>query len=136
VIHGDFKGKNVLLNIIKESNMHDHLSSYSLFVLQVKLIDFGESEFRSVDGGGEFTKKRDSLPSMAPEIFKDDGESYTFSADVYNFALVFCKVLTGNISFASEVRSKHLEIIQSGKRPPLPYQGDYCPAFLSRFIKR
>jgi serine/threonine protein kinase len=64
---------------------------------------------------------------MAPKTLKDDGGSYTFSTDFYSFALVFYEVLIRNLPFDGEVQSKHLEIIRSERKPPLPHQGDYCP---------
>jgi hypothetical protein len=130
VMHRDLKSNNVLINVVE--NEDEGISSS----VQAKLTDFGESKLTLRDS--RFTTKMVGATRWrAPEVFEDEQnpETYTKSADVYSFAVIFSEVLTGETPFSD---IKHMEIFKSvcsGVRPSLPDE-EYCPAYLSALIRK
>jgi len=131
VMHRDLKSNNVLINVVED--VDEGISSS----VQVKLTDFGLSKLKLHDP--VFTTKMvGNTRWRAPEVFQDERnlEKYTYSADVYSFAVIFSEVLTGetpypHIKFNAEI----FKSVCNGVRPSLPDE-EYCPAYLSALIRK
>jgi serine/threonine protein kinase len=122
VVHHDLKASNVLINI--GEGQDDSL-------LSVKLADFGLSKLKLHDSKYT-TKMVGTTRWRAPEAIEDEAniEKYIKSANVYNFALVFFEVLTGEIPFEGVHLTNLLQCIRNEMRPQLP-PVEYCPSYLS-----
>ncbi|CAM6069760.1 unnamed protein product [Sphagnum tenellum] len=131
VMHRDLKANNVLINVVEGPD--GQLSSSSV---QVKLTDFGDAKLQLHDSGYT-TPMVGTTWWRAPEVYEveENRVKYTKPADVYSFSMLCFEVLTGHVPFKGEKRTTLLESIHKGVRPQLP-DVDYCPDYLSAFIKK
>lgn len=131
IIHRDLKPENILL---------DHWPGFKDDEEQftVKIADFGScrENFNTDILTRELTGNRGTSVYMAPEVKEVDPEGstrtplrYSKAADVYSFAMVCYKVLTGN---DPNVRAKNAK---QGKRPEVK-PSSLCPPVLVSLMRR
>ena len=121
IIHRDLKPGNVLL--------HGDVATGSY---TAKLADFGVATMtQNRPDEGEYTAETGTYRWMAPEVIRH--ESYTFSADVFSYALVAWQLLTREEPFAglSQIEAAGKVALELA-RPPLP---PGTPGPVSRLIR-
>ncbi|KAJ3031087.1 hypothetical protein HDV00_008510, partial [Rhizophlyctis rosea] len=113
VIHGDFKGVNVLIN---ESG-HAQISDFGFATVRAYVTQRSSSNAND-DGTG-------TLRWMSPELL--DGAQMSTASDVYAFAITWWEVLTqGELPYINVTSNMILmELIKKGKRPPRPSPDTY-----------
>ena len=99
-VHRDLKSSNILLN----AEYHP------------KLTDFGVSS--EVSSRKEMTAETGTYRWMAPEVTQH--QPYSFSADVYSFAMVMFELLTRNVPFQDRTAILAAVSAIKGERPPVP----------------
>ncbi|EIN07908.1 kinase-like protein, partial [Punctularia strigosozonata HHB-11173 SS5] len=111
VIHGDVKGRNILV----DGEHHARLSDFGLSTTIL-----GTETLASVT---ETSANRGSLRYMAPELLDHtvDSVALTIRADVYGFAMAMWEIFEGRIPF-HEIRVDYVVVlkIKDGVRPPRP----------------
>lgn len=127
VLHRDLKSLNILVNPRPRN-----ISSSELYY-DLKLLDFGRSKCNMQDS--LFSSVVAPRRWRAPEVFKDEdviSTKYTWSSDVYSFAMVCYEILSGDMPF-QEVDSKELReaVCDDHERPELPAN---CPRDLLELI--
>ncbi|KAJ3042911.1 hypothetical protein HK097_001868, partial [Rhizophlyctis rosea] len=122
VIHGDFKGVNVLIN---ESG-HAQISDFGFATVRAYVTQ--RSSGKATDDG------TGTLRWMSPELL--DGAPLSTASDVYAFAITWWEVLTqGELPYVNVSSNMILmELIKKGKRPSRPDQctSDEIWAFIER----
>jgi serine/threonine protein kinase len=98
----------------------------------VKLSDFGHSKCNEQDS--LFSSVVAPPRWRAPEVFRDEdmiSNKYTWSSDVYSFAMVCYEILSGDFPFQELLPGDLHEAICDGERPELPAN---CPDDLLELI--
>lgn len=96
-IHRDLKDTNVLI----DNNGHPHITGFT------------PSAY--LEEGQKLDAKIGTPLYMAPEVIKGE---YDFSADVYSFAILMNKILTGKESIGEEKHAyRHMQQVLDGCRP-------------------
>lgn len=126
VLHRDLKSPNILI----KPGRSPHEAGYVL-----KLSDFGRSKCNEQDS--RFYSVVAPPSWRAPEVFRDEemvSSAYTWSSDVYSFAMVCYEILSGDLPFQDTGMSfaELREAICDGMRPELPAN---CPEELLELIE-
>jgi serine/threonine protein kinase len=103
IIHRDVKSENFFL----DSKKHPRVADFGLAKMHLEGIEMS-------------TNKAGSMPYMAPEILAQDGR-WSFTADVYAYAIVFWEVVTGSLYESPKFQLKKLsdQNDEGPGRPPL-----------------
>ena len=118
VIHRDLKTRNVMVR----SNG------------QAVIMDFGLARSYEPADKEEGTKTIGVMGTpgyMSPEQILD--EPLDQRSDVYSLGIIFCELLSGNVPFGSDLRSRLAHLEKSGKSPQLPSS---VPSSLNRIIQK
>lgn len=123
IIHRDVKPDNILL--------HGDPQNTNRFV--VKLTDFGLAKKLEQEDKDEHTAETGTYRYMAPEVTRHD--PYSFSVDVYSFAIVLWQLLTRETPFSTNVSQVEAagRVALYHDRPPLPCE---TPSKVKNIIKR
>jgi len=113
ILHRDLKSLNVLINDVSD----------------VKLIDFGLARVRE----SNMTKAVGTTSWMAPEVLF--GQPYSFSADVYSFAIVLWELLTLREPY-EDVTIQVYDYIRKGGRPTLPKKPTSVQKMVIKLIQK
>ncbi|KAM9980433.1 hypothetical protein ACTFIZ_004439 [Dictyostelium cf. discoideum] len=104
IIHRDLKPDNVLIvSLDPESS------------ICAKISDFGTC--REINGKYNLNSKAGTTRYMSPEALK--GLSYTYSTDVYSFAILFFELLSGRVPFKEIPKDEIERFVHLGTRPRL-----------------
>ncbi|KZT53898.1 kinase-like protein [Calocera cornea HHB12733] len=110
LVHGDIKGKNVLIN---ESGVP-------------VLCDFGLAAYEELERATTTLATHGTMRWMAPERLSPDtfglttSKTRTTTADVYSFGLTAYEILSGQIPFYGKSDWDAILAIVAGNRPPIP----------------
>ena len=130
IIYRDLKPENVLINDSPTA------PSTNLYELRIKIADFSISKPIQNPAVSEktFTKQVGTSIYRAPEVMTDEEKIYGTSVDVFSFAMVCFKILSGSEPFEGEFQ--RVALIRKGKRPDLSKElGDRCPRYLQKCIE-
>ncbi|XP_002468033.2 mitogen-activated protein kinase kinase kinase 2 [Sorghum bicolor] len=132
VVHGDVKGRNVLLGCPRDAQGQGCGGA--------KLADFGAARLVSDDAATTPRGPRGTPAWMAPEVAR--GGVATPASDVWALGCTALELLTGNrpwseLGGASEVGELLLLVGFGGKRPAIPAcLSDACRDFLDKCLRR
>ncbi|KAK5576002.1 hypothetical protein RB653_007138 [Dictyostelium firmibasis] len=104
IIHRDLKPENVLIVSLNPESS-----------ICAKVSDFGTS--KETNGKYNFNSKVGTTRYMSPEALA--GLSYTYSTDVYSFAILFFELLSGRLPFREIPKKDIAGFVHLGTRPRL-----------------
>ncbi|EAL72625.2 hypothetical protein DDB_G0270550 [Dictyostelium discoideum AX4] len=104
IIHRDLKPDNVLIVSFDPDSS-----------ICAKISDFGTC--REINGKHELNSKAGTTRYMSPEIL--EGLPYTYSTDVYSFAILFFELLSGRVPFREIPKREIPRFVRLGTRPRL-----------------
>ncbi|KAM9984080.1 hypothetical protein ACTFIY_000759 [Dictyostelium cf. discoideum] len=104
IIHRDLKPHNVLIVSFDPDSS-----------ICAKISDFGTC--KEINGKHELKSRAGTTRYMSPEIL--EGLPYTYSTDVYSFAILFFELLSGRVPFGEIPKKELLRFVRLGTRPRL-----------------
>lgn len=126
VAHRDLKSSNVLVAPSADVKLRNE--GYA----DVKLTDFGLAKMKVEDLENPSRENTGTTKWRPPEAFAKDQLVDWKKADVYSFAMLCIKLLTGKPPFHSLKQGEVYAMVSRGKRPELPSS---CPPDLASLLR-
>lgn len=130
LMHRDIRARKVLITVCETGDASAPTWEY----FHVKLADVGLAKFK-LEMLLASSFQTDACRWRAPEVFRDEQmvTKYTWSADVYSFAMTCYEVLTGEIPFQGVPLAEVYQKVKAGQRPELP---PHCPPYLAKYLAK